>query len=491
MAGRRRRRIGDAITTRIEEARALDRPGHVLGEAVSIPFRLLGRRGKDLRTALHGTGYGHPIHPALVTVPVGSWTASILFDLLDGLSEEPEPTPYAAAADLSIAAGCLGAAAAVLTGLLDWQNTHGRARRVGVVHATANASALALFLGSLRLRRGGRRPAAKGLSLLGFLALFAGGYLGGHLAYRRRVGSDHADREAGPCDFVPAVPEADLREDAPHRAEVEGVQVVLVRHRGRIHALGARCSHFGGPLGEGWVFGGGIVCPWHGSRYCLKTGRPLDGPATAPQPCFETRVQGGMVEVRRPASQADRLPRPPLQPEEGERGEPADRVLVRHHDHFRSLFDRIAAAPAEDPRRLELLDELAGELDMHEKIEHEIFYPAVRRVSDMVPVAGSEHRQLADQLAILLTLDTASPAFDAHLAALRAAVEHHAGSEETRMFPEAQALGDETLRVLGARLDRRLAELRESRLQNLIRLGRQAALERGRGRLRRAVERSG
>lgn len=488
----RRTRIGDAITRRIEAARSLDRPGHVLGMMVSIPFRIMGRRGKSLRTTLHGTRFGHPIHPLLVAVPIGSWTASVLFDLLDGASgaDEEEPTAYARAADLAISVGCLGAVAAAVTGLLDWQNTHGRARRVGVVHAAANTSALALFLSSLGLRRRGRRSPAKGLSLLGFAALFAGGYLGGHMVYRRNVGTDHGDRRDAPCDFVPVLREADLLEDAPRRVEVDGVAVALVRHGGEIHALGARCSHFGGPLSDGWVFRDGLVCPWHGSRYCLKTGRPLDGPATAGQPCFETRVRGGMIEVRRPESEADRVPRPlHARPATGRRGDPAPEVLVRHHDLMRTLFDKIAATPPDDPHRLEVLDELAGEMDMHEKIEHEIFYPAARRATDSIPQAGAEHRQLADQLAILLTLDTSSREFDEHLAALRAAVEHHAGSEEAYMFPEVQALGEEELRVLGARLADRLEELRQSRLQNLIRLGRQVLLERGRGRLHRAMAR--
>jgi nitrite reductase/ring-hydroxylating ferredoxin subunit len=75
--------------------------------------------------------------------------------------------------------------------------------------------------------------------------------------------------------------------------------VVLVRRRGRIHALGERCAHFGGPLADGEVRDDAIVCPWHGSRFSLEDGRVLDGPATMPQPCFETRVRDGFVEIRR------------------------------------------------------------------------------------------------------------------------------------------------------------------------------------------------
>ena len=54
--------------------------------------------------------------------------------------------------------------------------------------------------------------------------------------------------------------------------------------------MGSRCSHFGGPLDEGWVHDGGLVCPWHGSRFCLASGRVMDGPSTAPQPRYELHL---------------------------------------------------------------------------------------------------------------------------------------------------------------------------------------------------------
>jgi nitrite reductase/ring-hydroxylating ferredoxin subunit len=66
-----------------------------------------------------------------------------------------------------------------------------------------------------------------------------------------------------------------------------------------VHAVGGRCPHQAGPLGEGWLHRGELVCPWHGSRFDLATGEPTQGPSTAPLPCFDTRVVDGRVEVRR------------------------------------------------------------------------------------------------------------------------------------------------------------------------------------------------
>ena len=93
----------------------------------------------------------------------------------------------------------------------------------------------------------------------------------------------------------------------------------------------------------------------------------------------------------------------------------------------------------------------------------------MRVVSEDVAVAHAEHRQLADLLAMTLKFSTTSPAFEEHLRALRAAVEHHAGSEERSMFVEAQRLGEPRLRELGQGLETMLEEQRTSRFQRAFR----------------------
>src|SRR5919205_4216459 len=100
----------------------------------------------------------------------------------------------------------------------------------------------------------------------------------------------------------------------------------------------------------------------------------------------------------------------------------------------RRLFERVRSVPGENPERRDLVRVLASELEIHEYVEDRLFYPAVRPVSEDVAIAHSEHRQLADLLAATLKLDTAGPAFEEHLRALHAAVDHHAGSEEHSMF---------------------------------------------------------
>ena len=133
----------------------------------------------------------------------------------------------------------------------------------------------------------------------------------------------------------------------------------------------------------------------------------------------------------------------------------------------------------DDPARRDMMRLLASELEIHEHVEDEVFYPAVRPVSEDVPVAHAEHQQLADMLALTLRFNTASPDFDDHLRVLHEAVDHHASSEERSMFKEAQRLGEDRLRHLGARIEAMLEHERQSRARNAFRSLKIRLLERG------------
>jgi hypothetical protein len=63
----------------------------------------------------------------------------------------------------------------------------------------------------------------------------------------------------------------------------------------------------GGPLDQGWVLGSALVCPRHGSRYELETGRPTSDPSTCPQPRYEVRIRDGVVEIRREKEPGDEV----------------------------------------------------------------------------------------------------------------------------------------------------------------------------------------
>ena len=71
-----------------------------------------------------------------------------------------------------------------------------------------------------------------------------------------------------------------------------------VKRGGRIFALAETCSHLGGLLSEGEFDGESVKCPWHGSRLAVEDGSVIDGPTSFAQPCFETRVRAGQIEIR-------------------------------------------------------------------------------------------------------------------------------------------------------------------------------------------------
>jgi len=143
----------------------------------------------------------------------------------------------------------------------------------------------------------------------------------------------------------------------------------------------------------------------------------------------------------------------------------ADEVLTLQHGVIRSLLAQLVDTTDRDGgRRRRLLDTLSAELGVHTQIEDEIFYPAIRGVSSLFALAHAEHRQIDDQLAVVLGADPATDYFDEELGSLESVVEHHASEEEREMFPQAQALGDVELEALGQRMQARKNHLEQSRL---------------------------
>jgi nitrite reductase/ring-hydroxylating ferredoxin subunit/uncharacterized membrane protein len=254
---------------------------------------------QSFRNFLNGTWLGDPLHAALTDVPLGSWTAAMIFDLLDAARHNRE---FSSAADTSVAVGLAGAAAAAVAGLADWSDVDPPARRVGMLHGLLNIGATALFTTSLVLRKKNMRPRGRVIAALGYCAVLASARLGGKMVYTHRVGVDRTSGQTFPEEFVPLMPEPALENDKPTRAEHNGVPILLVRRGSRVFALAETCSHFSGPLSEGTLIGDSIVCPWHQSRFDLASGRVINGPAVHPQPCLEARIENGHVEVRKPPS---------------------------------------------------------------------------------------------------------------------------------------------------------------------------------------------
>ena len=116
-----------------------------------------------------------------------------------------------------------------------------------------------------------------------------------------------AQAELSGPDLTQGVAEAEVREGIPLLGHAGGEAVALVRDAGVVHAVGATCSHYGGPLAEGRVFGGAIHCPWHHACFDLASGK-AHGCGIAPIACWDVVLEGGKLrvgarrEVARPAA---------------------------------------------------------------------------------------------------------------------------------------------------------------------------------------------
>ena len=284
------------LVERLERTDALD---GVAG-AVQRNAQAVYRPGA-LKDALSGTWLGHPLHPLLILMPLGCWTSASFLDLAGGPGSR-------AAADRLLAAGVVSALPTAAAGASDWSDTEGAERRVGFVHALGNSAALVCFTASWVARKRGRRAKGVALALAGHAFAGFSGYLGGHLTYATGVGVDTTAFQSGPEDWTPVLDADEVPEGRAVGADVGGVRLLLVRDGSEVRALAARCTHRGGPLDEGDVADGCVTCPWHGSRFELATGDIARGPATSPQPAYETRVVAGRVEVRRSEPRDGRHP---------------------------------------------------------------------------------------------------------------------------------------------------------------------------------------
>jgi nitrite reductase/ring-hydroxylating ferredoxin subunit len=280
-----------ALIDGLERVEALDRPGNGIYKAVTKVIR--GRA----RDALHGVWLGHPVHPVAVLLPIGSWLGGTILQALR--INGPGPT-------VLIGVGTAGAVPSAVTGLNDWASLSREQRRVGLVHAASNTIALGLYATALAARLRGKSAMARRLSYAGLAAVGAGGYLGGHLAYRQAAGVNHAE------PLLRRIPEGwhsvcDLQALTPGKPQVhhiDEVPVLVVRNHDDVTVMIEFCGHETGPLGEGEVrrIDGEdcVVCPWHGSTFRLSDGTAVHGPAATDQPLLRTRINNGRVEASLP-----------------------------------------------------------------------------------------------------------------------------------------------------------------------------------------------
>jgi uncharacterized membrane protein len=160
---------------------------------------------------------GHPFHPFLVTVPIGSWVASFVFDIISK-ADDSNQAAFARGAFVLLLIGIVGAVLAAVFGLMDFTTIppHTPAASTALTHMMLNTVVLVVFVVNAVVRKShglhSVSSTALVLSIVGLLILGTSGWLGGRLSYRYGVRvADRATQAEGyrhtanPTEGTPAV----------------------------------------------------------------------------------------------------------------------------------------------------------------------------------------------------------------------------------------------------------------------------------------------
>jgi len=294
------RAAGERILFVLGRQSWLDRPSYRLEHTLGFALAACGGAGERIGNLLHGTWLGHPLHPLVVTLPSGAVATTVALDVAAALPGHR--SGLRGASRVSLGVGIITSLVPAMTGLNDWQHTQEQSRRVGLVHGALNTVATGLYVLSWCDRRRGRHVRGVAATAVGYGITLASGYLGASLVYRLGTGVDKSGARWDTGEWTPLLAESVLQAGKPQRVEAAGIGLVLLRDGDDVLAIGELCPHLGAPMADGWMDRGLLVCPWHGSRFDPATGQVVRGPATAPLPCYQTRVRAGIIEVR-PGSQ--------------------------------------------------------------------------------------------------------------------------------------------------------------------------------------------
>jgi uncharacterized membrane protein/nitrite reductase/ring-hydroxylating ferredoxin subunit len=266
---------------------------------------------------LEGKPLRSPIHPALVHLPIALFPLSMVLDVASWIFHRPD-LEMVRAAFIAIAAGVGTALFAAIFGFVDYttiRRDH-RAKKTATLHMVLNLIAVGVFSASLALRYGsldaGRTDilpllvSIVGLGLIGY-----SGYLGGDMVYNDGVGvGRHRHQGELPHETIPVsspnagdapVPVADLQsltEGQTARVDASGTIIAVARSQGKFCAFQEVCTHRYGPLSEGKIENGQVVCPWHGSRFDTKSGKVTRGPAKVDLRTFPIEEKEDEVRLR-------------------------------------------------------------------------------------------------------------------------------------------------------------------------------------------------
>jgi nitrite reductase/ring-hydroxylating ferredoxin subunit/uncharacterized membrane protein len=272
-----------------------------------------------VKDVLEGKPLRCPIHPALVHLPIALFPISLLLDLASWIWSKGE-LYLVQGAFIALLCGLATGVLAAIFGLVDYRTirTDHRGMKTARLHMMLNVVALLVFAASAALHhsqldanRIGVLPLI--LSLVGVGLLGYSGYLGGDLVYSEGINVGRHRRSSplpqrtikaatspSPQNWLAVSPVDSLQEGGTLRVDVGGTIVVIARSGGNIYAFQEFCTHRYGPLSEGALESNQVVCPWHCSKFDVRTGKVTAGPAKVDLHTFRVHLHEGQIWVEPP-----------------------------------------------------------------------------------------------------------------------------------------------------------------------------------------------
>ena len=269
-----------------------------------------------LKNLLQGKPFRHPLHPALVHLPIGFFILSLLLDIASYVWVTLDDLTRASfyAMGIGVAFGILAA----ITGLVDRSDIRldHPARRTANIHMTLNLTAIGLFGINFLLRAGQHEldttPLANLLlSLVGVGIILVSGYLGGTMVYddgvgvgrhrrytrapRRTIDVSMFERSDG---WVPVCEADAIKNGETLRVDWNGTILTIARQADKVYAFQEFCTHRYGPLSEGKLQDHQVECPWHRSCFDIRTGNVVEGPAKVDLKTYSAEIRAGKIFIR-------------------------------------------------------------------------------------------------------------------------------------------------------------------------------------------------
>jgi hypothetical protein len=149
------------VINQIVEKPWIDRGANAVKSAVHSVFDAMGPASVPVRNFLHGVWLGHPLHPVITDIVVGSATATAILDVAEAAGAEQRIAP---ANDIVLATGIISGLSAAAAGITDWHVLKGKPKRIGFLHMLMNISATTLYILSFIARKSGNRGLGRALA---------------------------------------------------------------------------------------------------------------------------------------------------------------------------------------------------------------------------------------------------------------------------------------------------------------------------------------